>query len=151
MQEEMRQWTLRASQAGKKVDRLARALLRPCGLCVTNLQAAGPAACYLLLVPHALPHGEENGRGNKAKDQERKEYSCWICGRPMTSPGHTQFYEQRYCPGAPGQVEWLWMRRQETERSIKALTLTELFEYHATKEKKSNWKAPIYHKKLHTK
>ena len=53
------------------------------------------------------------------RPRERKKYTCRICGKPMTSPGHTQFYGQRYCPGAPGQLpqkEWLRMKREERRK-----------------------------------
>ena len=53
------------------------------------------------------------------KPRERKEYSCRVCGRPMTTPGHTQFYGQWYCSNAPGQLpqgEWLRMKKQDRDR-----------------------------------
>ena len=52
------------------------------------------------------------------RPRERKEYSCRVCGRPMTTPGHSQFYGQRYCPDAPGQLpqEWLRMKKQVRDR-----------------------------------
>ena len=46
----------------------------------------------------------------------RKVYSCRVCGRPMTSEGHTQFRGQRYCAQTPGiapQDEWLRQKRLE--------------------------------------
>ena len=48
--------------------------------------------------------------------QPRKQYSCRICGDPMTSGGHTQFFGKLFCPNAPGAVskeEWLSQMRQE--------------------------------------
>ena len=48
--------------------------------------------------------------------QTRRKYTCTICGEPMSSTGHSQFYGKRYCPNAPGQVpkkEWLAQRRAE--------------------------------------
>lgn len=48
--------------------------------------------------------------------QARRKYMCTICGEPMVSTGHSQFYGKRYCPNAPGQVpkeEWLAQRRAE--------------------------------------
>ena len=50
--------------------------------------------------------------------KQRKVYSCRICGKPMASPGHTQFRGQRYCPEQPGQMskeEWLMLRRIEAK------------------------------------
>jgi hypothetical protein len=44
----------------------------------------------------------------------KKAYSCWVCGKPITSQGHTQFRGQQYCPDAPGQLpkeEWLQRRK----------------------------------------
>ena len=49
----------------------------------------------------------------------RKTYTCKVCGRPMTSEGHTQFRGQRYCPSAPGQIpqdEWLQKKKDEAAR-----------------------------------
>lgn len=56
--------------------------------------------------------------------KQRKVYSCRICGKPMASPGHTQFRGQRYCPEQPGQMskeEWLMLRRIEAK--AKAATM----------------------------
>ena len=36
--------------------------------------------------------------------QSRRKNTCTICGEPMSSTGHSQFYGKRYCPNAPGQV-----------------------------------------------
>ena len=51
-----------------------------------------------------------------------RKYTCTICGDPMSSVGHSQFYGKRYCPNASGQVpkeEWLAQRRAEKkERRI---------------------------------
>lgn len=48
--------------------------------------------------------------------QARRKYTCRICGEPMASTGHSQFYGKRYCPNSPEQVpkeEWLAQRRAE--------------------------------------
>ena len=48
--------------------------------------------------------------------QTRRKYTCTVCGEPMASTGHSQFYGKRYCPNALGQVpkeEWLAQRRAE--------------------------------------
>ncbi|PIK44872.1 hypothetical protein BSL78_18257 [Apostichopus japonicus] len=50
----------------------------------------------------------------------RKEYSCRVCGKGMSSTGHTQFRGKRYCPDAPGQVskdEWLAKQRAEAAQA----------------------------------
>ena len=39
-----------------------------------------------------------------------------ICGEPMASTGHSQFYGKQYCPNALGQIpkeKWLIQRRAE--------------------------------------
>ena len=48
--------------------------------------------------------------------QARRKYACTICGEPMATTGHSQFYGKRYCPNAPSQIpkeEWLAQRRAE--------------------------------------
>ena len=48
----------------------------------------------------------------------RKVYTCRICGNPMTSPGHTQYRGQRYCPEEPEQIpkeEWLALKKIEAK------------------------------------
>ena len=55
--------------------------------------------------------------------KERKVYTCQVCSKPMTSPGHTQYRGRRYCPEAPGQVpvaEWLQQRRAEAAATAQA-------------------------------
>ena len=52
----------------------------------------------------------------KAGTESGQKYCCRVCGKPMTTAGHTQFRGQRYCPDAPGQVskeEWLDQKRAE--------------------------------------
>ena len=58
-----------------------------------------------------------------ATTKQRKVYSCRICGKPMTSPGHTQFRGQRYCPDEPGQMskeEWLMLKKIEARAKAAA-------------------------------
>jgi hypothetical protein len=53
----------------------------------------------------------------------RKVYTCRVCNKPMSSPGHTQFKGQRYCSETPGiapQEEWLRQKRSEAEAKSKA-------------------------------
>ena len=48
----------------------------------------------------------------------RKEYSCRICGKAMSSPDHSQFRGKRYCPSLYPEVskeEWLALRRAEAK------------------------------------
>ena len=62
-------------------------------------------------------HKRERQEGKISRP--RKAYTCTVCGRPMTSEGHTQFRGQRYCPSAPGQLpqdEWLQKKKDETAR-----------------------------------
>ena len=57
------------------------------------------------------------------KNEQRKTYTCRICGQPMTSAGHTQFRGQRYCPNAPGQIpkeQWLAARKEEAKAKASA-------------------------------
>ena len=64
-----------------------------------------PLAYWVLipLVQHHIPqHEEKVGEGTRQKTKGEKEYSYHVCGRPMTTPSHTQFYGQRYCPDTPG-------------------------------------------------
>ena len=54
----------------------------------------------------------------------RKQNSCQICGRVMTSPGHTQYCGQRNCPDAPGQIpreEWLEQKKAEAKAKKAAM------------------------------
>ena len=65
----------------------------------------------------AWRHKRERQEGKISRP--RKTYTCTVCGRPMTSEGHTQFHGQRYCPSAPGQIpqdEWLQKKRDEAAR-----------------------------------
>ena len=86
--------------------------------------AAGPSGLSLGADPSGPTSRTTAWRRKREREQgqrprERKEYSCRICNRPMTTPGHTQFYGQRYCPDAPGQLpqeEWLRMKKQERDR-----------------------------------
>ena len=62
----------------------------------------------------AWRHEQEKKMGKSAKP--RKTYTCKVCGRPMTSDGHAQFFGQRYCPYEPGQLPqdvWLQQKRQD--------------------------------------
>ena len=52
----------------------------------------------------------------------RKVYTCRVCNKPMSTPGHTQFRGQRYCSETPGiapQDEWLRQKRAEAEAKSK--------------------------------
>ena len=59
------------------------------------------------------------GDGTTAK----RKYTCRVCGKEMTSSGHTQFRGQRYCPDAPGQIskeDWLAQRKAEAAAKLAA-------------------------------
>ena len=48
----------------------------------------------------------------------RKAYTCNVCGLPVMTEGHTQFFGQRYCPSTPGiasKEEWLRVKRAERD------------------------------------
>uniref|UniRef100_A0A8C4R2N2 Uncharacterized protein n=1 Tax=Eptatretus burgeri TaxID=7764 RepID=A0A8C4R2N2_EPTBU len=58
-------------------------------------------------------------RKKTGERKERKVYTCRVCNKPITSPGHTQFRGHRYCPDAPNQIpkeEWLVLRRAESKK-----------------------------------
>uniref|UniRef100_UPI00358E8398 uncharacterized protein n=1 Tax=Myxine glutinosa TaxID=7769 RepID=UPI00358E8398 len=58
--------------------------------------------------------------GSYTSKVSRKQYTCRVCGRPMTAPGHTQFRGQRYCPHAQGQIskeQWLAERKAASARA----------------------------------
>ena len=58
-----------------------------------------------------------------AEPAGRKQYSCRVCGNPMSGHGHTQFQGQRYCPQAPNQIaieEWLAVKREEAKLKAEA-------------------------------
>ena len=53
---------------------------------------------------------------------QRKVYSCRKCGKPSSSPDHSQFRGQRYCPSAYPDLtkeEWLAQRRAEAAKQQK--------------------------------
>ena len=90
---------------------------------------AGPSGLSSAAGPSGLSSGADSSgpsrtitwRRKREKEQgqrprEKKEYSCRICGRPMTTPGCTQFYGQRYCSGALPQEEWLRMKRDRKKQ-----------------------------------
>ena len=54
---------------------------------------------------------------------KRKAYSCKICGKPMTSEGHSQFKGKCYCPHEPGVLplqQWLQQKREEASAKAKS-------------------------------
>ena len=58
----------------------------------------------------------------QAEPTKRKAYSCKVCGKPMTSEGHSQFKGKRYCPHEPGVLpldQWLQQRRAEANAKAK--------------------------------
>ena len=60
---------------------------------------------------------------NSGRAQTRKQYSCRICGKAASSPDHSQFQGQRYCPRLyPGlsKEEWLVQRRAEAKAKAAA-------------------------------
>ena len=53
---------------------------------------------------------------------QRKVYSCRKCGKPSSSPDHSQFRGQQYCPSAYPDLtkeEWLAQRRAEAAKQQK--------------------------------
>ena len=53
--------------------------------------------------------------------QARRRYTCRICGEPMASTGHSQFYGKRYCPNSPEQVYQKksgWLKEKWEEQLI---------------------------------
>lgn len=66
------------------------------------------------------PQGVYEQQTNKPP---RKQYGCRVCGKAMSSPGHTQFRGQRYCPDAPNQIpreQWLAQKKAESLAKAKA-------------------------------
>ena len=58
-----------------------------------------------------------------ARAPGRKEYCCRICDKPMSSPDHSQYRGQRYCPSLYPEVtkeEWLTQRRTEAKSKAEA-------------------------------
>ena len=100
----------------------------PTTACLPHLVAAlsPPGPSGLASSPSVSPlssrttvwrHKREREEGKISR--RRKVYTCTVCGRPMTSEGHTQFRGQRYCPSAPGQMpqhEWLRKKKDEAAR-----------------------------------
>lgn len=53
----------------------------------------------------------------------RKEYCCRICSKPMSSPDHSQYRGQRYCPSLYPDISkdvWLTQRRAEAQAKSKS-------------------------------
>lgn len=56
--------------------------------------------------------------GARPPKTTRKDYCCRSCGKAMSSPDHSQFRGQRYCPSLFPDVtkeEWLVQKRAETK------------------------------------
>ena len=50
----------------------------------------------------------------------KRKYNCQTCGHSMLGMGHTQYYGQRYCPKAAGQVpQHQWLAQKRAERNKK--------------------------------
>ena len=100
----------------------------PTTVCLPHLVAAlsPPGPSGLASSPSVSPLSSRTTVWRHKREREEgkisrrwKVYTCTVCGRPMTSEGHTQFRGQRYCPSAPGQMpqhEWLQKKKDEAAR-----------------------------------
>ena len=69
--------------------------------------------------PRTMAWRHKRDRQEGKISRARKAYTYTVCGRPMTSEGHTQYRGQRYCPLAPAQIsqdEWLQKKKDEAAR-----------------------------------
>ena len=82
-----------------------------------------PAASTAATVAVTITATTTTTATTSARAPGRKEYCCRICNKPMSSPDHSQYRGQRYCPSLYPEVtkeEWLTQRRFEAKAKAEA-------------------------------
>lgn len=101
------------------VSRTTQWMQRRKGSTSSNTQAASTPATVAV----ATTATTTTTSTTAARAPGRKEYCCRICNKPMSSPDHSQYRGQRYCPSLYPEVtkeEWLAQRRTEAKAKAEA-------------------------------
>ena len=83
-----------------------------------STSSATPTASTAATVATTTAAATATTATTSARAPGRKEYCCRICSKPMSSPDHSQYRGQRYCPSLYPDVskeEWLIQRRAEAK------------------------------------
>ena len=75
-------------------------------------------------IPHTTAWRQKKRcAGSLPQPPQKRKYNCQTCGHSMSGTGHSQYYGQRYCPKAVGQIpQDQWIAQKRAERKEKRNT-----------------------------